>query len=89
MNKHVAVIITAWNQLEKTMACLETVIAQEYLKFDIILIDNGSDPPLAPFIIPRFPQVEIIRNTTNIGFVRGYNCGLKRAIAQGLIIFFY
>jgi len=83
MSAHVVVIITAWNEVEKTAACLETAVVQTHPHFTLLLVDNGSDPPLAPLIQPRFPQVEIVRNPRNLGFAGGYNVGLRRALAQG------
>ena len=39
----VTVIIVAWNQLEKTLACLATVAALDYSPIHTILVDNGNE----------------------------------------------
>lgn len=78
----VAVIITAWNQLEKTLACLETVTAQTYPHFQIIVVDNGSAADFAPQVAAYFPAVTILRNETNLGFAGGYNTGLRQALRE-------
>ena len=77
----VTVIIVAWNQLEKTLACLTTVAALDYPAVRVLLVDNGSEPPLAEAIAARFPTVEMLRLPTNLGFAGGYNAGLRRAMA--------
>lgn len=77
----VAVIIVAWNQLDKTLACLEAVAAFDYPAFRVLLIDNGSDQPLAEPVMARFPAVEVARLPRNLGFAGGYNTGLRRALA--------
>ena len=38
----VFVITTAWNQLSKTEACLQTVGQLDYPDFETILVDNGQ-----------------------------------------------
>lgn len=76
----VTVIIVAWNQLEKTLDCLETVAALDYPDFRILLVDNGSDPPLAEAITARFPDVATLRLPANLGFAGGYNTGLRHGM---------
>jgi GT2 family glycosyltransferase len=76
----VAVIIVAWNQLEKTLACLDTVAALDYGPIQTILVDNGSEQPPAGAVAARFPAVEVLRLPENLGFAGGYNAGLRRAL---------
>lgn len=75
------VIIVAWNQLEKTLACLEAVAGFDYPDYRTLLVDNGSQPPLAEAISGRFPAVETLRLPENLGFAGGYNAGVRRAMA--------
>ena len=79
----VTIVIAAWNQLDKTLECLETVAALTYPNVNTILVDNGSEPPLAPAITGRFPAVEVLRLEDNLGFAGGYNAGIRRALAEG------
>jgi len=76
----VIIIIVAWNQLEKTLDCLETVAALNYPDFRVLLVDNGSEPPLAEAISARFPDVTMLRLPANLGFAGGYNAGLRHAL---------
>lgn len=85
----VTVVITAWNQLEKTLTCLESVAQLTYPTVRTILVDNGSEPPLAEAIAARFPTVEQIRLPRNLGFAGGYNTGMAAALtgeAQALFL---
>lgn len=79
----VTIIIVAWNQLEKTLVCLESVAALDYPDTQILLVDNGSDPPLAASVYERFPEVTVLRLETNRGFAGGYNAGLRQALQTG------
>lgn len=83
----ITIIIVAWNQLEKTLACLETVAALDYSDYHTILVDNGSEPPLAEAVSARLPAVEVRRLPRNLGFAGGYNAGLRRALEGGNSLF--
>lgn len=85
----VAVIITAWNQLEKTTACLQTVLALDYPAFDVFLVDNGSSPPLRPLLEAQFPSLNYLTLAQNVGFAGGYNAGLKTALAHQNYAYFW
>jgi GT2 family glycosyltransferase len=76
----VTIIIVAWNQLEKTLACLDTVSALEYPHLRALLVDNGSEPPLAEFVGARHSIIEVLQLPRNLGFAGGYNAGLHRAL---------
>ncbi len=75
----VTIIIVAWNQLDKTLACLEAVAAGEYANAHVLLVDNGSRPPLAAAVHARYPAVQVLRLPRNLGFAGGYNAGLREA----------
>lgn len=80
VNAPITLVIAAWNQLDKTLECLETVAALAYPASRTILVDNGSEPPLAPAITARFPAVEVVRLPHNLGFAGGYNAGIRQAL---------
>lgn len=79
----ISIIIVAWNQLAKTLACLETVVTLEYPDFRVLLVDNGSESSLSAPVAARFPTVETLRLPRNLGFAGGYNAGLRQALADG------
>jgi len=76
----ITIVIAAWNQLDKTLECLETIAALTYPDYSTILVDNGSEPPLAPALADRFPALEVLRLRANLGFAGGYNAGIRRAL---------
>jgi len=43
----IAIVIVAWNQLDKTLDCLASVAALRTPPGRVVLVDNGSAPPLA------------------------------------------
>lgn len=77
------VIIVAWNQVEKTLDCLQSVYAQTDGMFDVVLVDNGSEAALGQAVAEQFPQVTLMRNDHNLGFAGGYNVGIEYALDKG------
>jgi GT2 family glycosyltransferase len=45
-----------------------------------LVTDNGSSQELGDTITGRFESVELIRNSTNLGFAGGMNVGIRRAL---------
>lgn len=74
----VCILTTVWNQVDKTLACLETAVSLTYPhSMQLLLVDNGSSDETVARVQEQFPQVEIIQSSTNRGFAGGYNLGLK------------
>lgn len=78
----VCILTTTWNQVEKTLACLETVFALDYPEFSVILVDNGSTDGTVSKVKQAFPHVIITALPTNMGFAKGYNVGLRQCLAD-------
>lgn len=76
------VIIPNWNGLDTISDCLSSLQKQS-LKAHIIVVDNGSMDGSVELIEKDFPEVELIRHTTNLGFAGGVNAGFKRALEFG------
>ena len=75
------IVIPVWNQPEKTQRCLESILKQTREPVRLVLIDNGSQPPTRK-LLEAFHQesavpVHLIRNETNLGFIRATNQGIR------------
>jgi GT2 family glycosyltransferase len=62
---------------------METVCAQEYENIDVIVVDNGSGDGTAEALVERFPSVQLVCLPENVGAVRGYNVGFRKALEAG------
>jgi len=51
---------------------LPSVLATDYPDFTVWVIDNGSTPPLSPWIAQRFRAVQVRRYEENLGYAGGY-----------------
>lgn len=65
----VSVIVVAYNHLEKTRLCVESILENTAgVDYELILIDNGSqDGTLEYFQSVRWEQKRVIRITNNLG----------------------
>ena len=72
----VAVVILNWNGRKFLEQFLPSVVASTYSNMQLIVADNASTDDSIEFVELMYPQVGIIRNTTNLGFAKGYNTAL-------------
>jgi GT2 family glycosyltransferase len=77
MTKRVTVIILNWNGWHHLERCLPALLAQTYLDFEIVVVDNGSADGSAALVQDRFPQVRLIANSKNLGFAQANNQAIQ------------
>lgn len=79
------VVVLNFNGWKETIPCIESILAQDYKKFHVYLIDNGSkDRSLNK--LKRFDTHEKItfhKEPVNLGFAGGVNIGIRSAIIEG------
>jgi hypothetical protein len=76
----VAFIIVAWNNKDILGDCLKSVEAQDYKNHKVILVDNDSKDGTLDYLAAHFPYVEVIASNKNLGFAKGNNLGISRAL---------
>ena len=67
-------------------ASLNAVLAQDYDDFELLVVDNGSTDGSADFVATRYPQIQLVRSETNLGFSAGNNLGLQHASGEILVL---
>ncbi|MBE0598204.1 MAG: glycosyltransferase family 2 protein [Desulfuromonadales bacterium] len=80
-----SIIIVNWNGREHLAACLDSLAAQSWRDFQVILVDNGSTDGSVPFVRERYPWVELVPLAGNTGFATGNNLGLAQARGEFII----
>ena len=66
----VSIIMKVWNALAHVRLCLKTLLHNTDGPFELIVIDNGSQPEVVEFlrgVADGDPRVRLILNPTNIG----------------------
>lgn len=79
----VAVILVNWNGYEFTAACLDSLRRVDYPDFQVILVDNASQNQEGDRLKKAFPEIDLIKNSENLGFAGGNNTGILKALDQG------
>lgn len=80
MNKQLSIIIINFNVKYFLEHCLNSVLnALNGIEGEIIVVDNHSTDGSKEYFKDRFPQVNFIWNTVNLGFGKANNLGLKYA----------
>jgi len=78
----VSIIIAAWNVKDLLYNCLQSVYRQtKGISFEVIYVDNASEDGSVEIVAREFPQVKIIENDDNKGFIEANNQGIE--IANG------
>ena len=82
-----SVIVLNWNGKHLLGECLDTLLAQSYKDFEIILVDNGSTDDSVTFIQNNYAdKVTLIVLKENQGFAGGNNVGIARAKGEYIIL---
>ncbi len=75
-----SVIIINYNVKFFLEQCLCSVIkACKHIEAEIIVVDNNSSDNSKEFLQPKFPHINFIWNSANIGFARANNLALAQA----------
>jgi GT2 family glycosyltransferase len=72
-----AIVIVNWNTMELLRECLASAYRNDGPVFGVCVVDNASGDGSADMVAAQFPQVRLIRNSTNTGFSRATNDGLR------------
>ncbi|MEA3492901.1 MAG: glycosyltransferase family 2 protein [Candidatus Margulisiibacteriota bacterium] len=85
--KDLSIIIVNLNNKKILDECLASIYKNtKKINFETIVSDNGSSDGTQEMVKTRYPQVKLIKNGENLGFVKGNNIGLKQAEARYSIL---
>jgi GT2 family glycosyltransferase len=82
MMPEVMIIVLNWNGLSDTLECLESLACLDYSPYEVVVVDNGSTDGSVEAVRGRFPDVTLIENGENLGFVGGNNVALRYALER-------
>ena len=77
-NPSVSVIIVNWNHGEFIGNCLDALLVQEGVSFDVAVVDNGSTDGSPDWIARDYPDVHLWTFSDNRGFSQAFNHGVRR-----------
>lgn len=77
----VDVVIPTFNGREHLVICLRALAEQDHEDFRVILVDNGSSDGTEEWVARDYPDVELVRFESNVGFSAAVNAGIARGSA--------
>ena len=72
-----SIVIPSWNGRDLLAACLESIRAQTFHDFEVVVVDDGSSDNTAEMLAQRYPDARVIRTPENVGFCNAVNAGIQ------------
>jgi len=85
-NKSIAVLITCHNRKDKTLACLNSILHDQYLigiNLKIFLVDDGSTDATGNAVCSNFPEVIVLQGDGTLYWNGGMRLAYKIAKKEG------
>lgn len=79
MNVTVSIVIPNYNGSRLLPTCLDSLRAQTYRDFEIIVVDNASTDDSVSLIRARYPEVTVLQMPVNRVFAGAVNAGIRMA----------
>lgn len=81
----ICVVIPTWNHRKDVLELLDSLTKSVVDNFtlQICVVDNGSDDNTSAEVRKKFPEVKLIKNSDNLGFVKACNRGERWALDEG------
>ena len=83
-----SIIVPVYNVEKYLTECLESIISQIYLDYEVICINDASKDKSSKILLEyaeRYEKITIINNTENRGLSYSRNVGLKAAVGEYIV----
>ena len=82
-----SIIIVNWNTKQLLLNCIESIYRTVHRSaFEIFVVDNGSTDGSVEEVSQKYPTVNIIANSANLGFARANNIALRKISGQYAVL---
>jgi GT2 family glycosyltransferase len=81
-----SVVVLSYNGMAHLPECIQSVYAQTYTDYELIVVDNGSIDGSPAYLEREWSQVKLIKLTENKGFCVGMNRGVSEAQGQLVLL---
>lgn len=78
----VSIVIPNWNGKQFLSPCLDSLLAQTYRNFEILIVDNGSTDGSLDLLKQHYPQIKVIALPHNTGFSFAVNRGIEAGAGE-------
>ncbi|HXH09764.1 MAG TPA: glycosyltransferase family 2 protein [Alphaproteobacteria bacterium] len=74
------IVIPVHNRLDATRDCLQSLKAQTYTPFHVVLVDDGSSDGTSEYVHSSFPEVIVLEGNGNLWWTAATNLGVRYAL---------
>jgi GT2 family glycosyltransferase len=86
-NKKLSIILVSYNTRDMLDNCLSSVLINKTnLELEVFVIDNASTDGSAQMVRKKYPGVNLIENSENLGFAKANNQAIHKAGGQYLLL---
>ena len=82
----VSIVILNYNAGKLLDDCLHSIHKTEKVNFEIILVDNASTDKSYKEYTQKFPDVNLIENSKNLGYCEGNNIGIRATKGEFVVV---
>ena len=82
----VSIVILNYNAGKLLDDCLHSIHKTEKVNFEIILVDNASTDKSYKEYTQKFPDVNLIENSKNLGYCEGNNVGIRATKGEFVVV---
>lgn len=82
----IGVVIVNYNTSDELFTCMDSIMEKTRSDYRIYVVENGSAPEIRDAVIAHcahLENVEVVVSKDNLGYSRGNNLGIARAIEDG------
>jgi GT2 family glycosyltransferase len=86
METDVSVIVVTYNSAPCIKECLDSVLAQEGVRLEVIVVDNVSADETVSVVRAMGAGIRVLANQENVGFGRGCNQGFGASCGRFILL---
>lgn len=79
----VIAVVLGYNHPDDTIECLRSLGSSRPVRPGLLYVDNGSKPDACRCVMDAVPFARVLQLEPNVGVGRGFNAGLRDALARG------
>jgi len=83
-----SILILFWQSEQYLQRCLQSLVAQTFQDFEVILLNNGANQPPDPEVLVSYRDLALkqVHSETNLGFAGGNNLAARSASGNYLVL---
>ena len=82
----VSIIIVNYNGAAHLSECLDSLAAQQYRDYEVLVVDNNSNDGSPEIVREHFPDVGLIYSPDNLGYSGAVNLALSKAVGRYIAV---